>query len=102
MSLSHLVRLLTLLLLLVLTAQAAKKPDYFKDWKARKLECSRRSSCLLDESENCVNRCISAVCYAQLYKDWPLEDGEIDKSRSREFMDCVKQEEKDRRIARLG
>jgi hypothetical protein len=102
MSLSHLARLLTLLLLLVLTTQAAKKPEYFKEWKARKLECSRRPSCLSDESENCVNRCISAMCYDQIFKDWPLEEGELDKSRNRDFMDCVRKEEKDRRIARLG
>mmetsp|Transcript_19183 Transcript_19183/g.35040 ORF Transcript_19183/g.35040 Transcript_19183/m.35040 type:complete len:99 (-) Transcript_19183:44-340(-) len=96
-------RLLVVFLLLCLFGtHAAKKPDYLKDWKSRKQECMRRPSCAFDESDNCVNRCISKQCYEKVFNNNPLEDGEIDKTRSRDFLDCVKLEEKERRASRSG
>jgi hypothetical protein len=45
-----------------------------------------------EEAYNCVNRCISSNCYGEVYAENPLEDGEIDSIRNREFTSCVRQE----------
>lgn len=95
-------RLVVALLLMLVLVSAARKPEYLKDWKARKQECMRRPSCLYDESDNCMNRCISKACYEKIFASAPLEDGELDKFRNRDFLDCVKQEEKERKLARSG
>lgn len=45
-----------------------------------------------EESMNCVQLCISPACYQEVYGDVPLEDGEIDIDRARQFEVCVKEE----------
>ncbi|KAH7288218.1 hypothetical protein KP509_31G017500 [Ceratopteris richardii] len=40
--------------------------------------------------ENCALRCISTACYEKIYGDDPLEEGEIDYKRGREFLHCVR------------
>eukprot|EP00250_Pteridium_aquilinum_P003943 c14205_g1_i1 orf=227-580(-) len=42
--------------------------------------------------QNCVLRCISAACYDRIYGEDPLEEGEIDFKRGREFQYCVRRE----------
>ncbi|KAI5070391.1 hypothetical protein GOP47_0014734 [Adiantum capillus-veneris] len=44
------------------------------------------------EKENCALRCVSAACYEKIYGDDPLEEGEIDFKRGREFQYCVRKE----------
>mmetsp|Transcript_2165 Transcript_2165/g.3217 ORF Transcript_2165/g.3217 Transcript_2165/m.3217 type:complete len:151 (+) Transcript_2165:133-585(+) len=44
---------------------------------------------LLEESANCINRCVSQPCYEKEYGNAPLEDGEIDLSRYQNFENCV-------------
>lgn len=39
--------------------------------------------------ENCALRCLNAVCYEHIYGDDPLEEGEVDYKRGREFKFCM-------------
>ena len=71
-------------------------------WQARKQNCEQSTECRdipAAESMNCVNRCLSPVCYEKIYASEPLEDGEIDRKRERKFTDCVRQEEKERTVS---
>lgn len=45
-----------------------------------------------EESMNCVFLCVSPACYENIYANTPLEDGEIDIPRAKEFEKCVKDE----------
>jgi hypothetical protein len=53
-----------------------------------------------EESLNCVQACISPVCYQGIYGDDPLEDGELDTNRAKEFDACAKEEMKNVRKRR--
>jgi len=68
-----------------------------KAWKARKTNCEKTSCVHLvpEEAYNCVNSCTSSVCYDEVYGKQPLEDGEIDHSRSRLFANCARKEERE-------
>jgi len=62
-----------------------------------------------EESLNCVFECMSSSCYEQIYASNPLEDGEIDVSRARDFNSCVKDEKwierkkrRQERVERIG
>lgn len=50
---------------------------------------------LLEESLNCVYRCVSDDCYEDVYGNEPLEDGEIDMARYKNFEICVLSELKE-------
>jgi hypothetical protein len=50
------------------------------------------SAFIPEESMNCVFLCVSPSCYENIYAISPLEDGEIDIPRAREFEQCVKDE----------
>ncbi|XP_057851070.2 uncharacterized protein LOC131061417 isoform X2 [Cryptomeria japonica] len=39
--------------------------------------------------ENCALRCLSAVCYEHIYGDDPLEEGELDYKRGKEYKYCM-------------
>jgi len=67
---------------------------YDRIWRKKKKNCET-SSCaeiVPDEAYNCVNQCISEICYDSVYKMEPLEDGEIDVARNRQFIFCVRNE----------
>jgi len=53
-------------------------------------ECTRVQCAewLLEENMNCVNQCVDQECYTEVYGDQPLEDGEIDVIRARDFERC--------------
>jgi hypothetical protein len=56
---------------------------------------NENSECALqipEESLNCVNQCISPVCYTEIYAEMPLEDGEVDLVRAKKFESCVHEE----------
>jgi len=61
----------------------------------RKKECEQVACADADPEdafmprENCVQQCLSAECYQQVYAGNELEPGEIDTKRSREFTQCV-------------
>ncbi|KAL2642030.1 hypothetical protein R1flu_009617 [Riccia fluitans] len=42
--------------------------------------------------ENCALRCVSTACYNTIYADDPLEDGEVDIKRGRDFRLCLRRE----------
>lgn len=44
------------------------------------------------ENMNCVNKCLSSDCYEQVYRDRPLEDGEINTLLERQFKSCHRKE----------
>ena len=49
--------------------------------------------------DNCVQQCLSADCYKQVYADNELEPGEIDTKRSREFTQCVTKQARSNRAS---
>ena len=49
--------------------------------------------------DNCVQQCLSAECYQQVYADNELEPGELDTKRSREFTQCVTKEARNNRAS---
>lgn len=83
-----------LLLLLSLALAATNKHTKTKQ------KCASLESCKLDNTENCVNRCLSEACYTAVYAADPLQPGEIDKKRARLFSDCQKSEERESRKRR--
>jgi hypothetical protein len=50
------------------------------------------SAFIPEESMNCIFLCVSPACYEKTYGIHPLEDGEIDIPRAKEFEQCVKEE----------
>ena len=70
---------------------------------ARKENCQNTEICRTFEpsnAHNCVNQCISATCYAEVYAADPLEDGEIDKKRDIMFIKCIRIEEKGKKTTK--
>jgi hypothetical protein len=69
-----------------------------KIWKEKKGECEvttcKQFKPIADEGMNCVNECVSTACYQKTYAELPLEDGEIDHKRSRDYLNCVRKEYK--------
>jgi hypothetical protein len=103
-------RLLQVAILVIIICCAAARPpgqintDYTKMvrkqegmkmdriWKQRRAQCQRQECGKLvkEEAYNCVDRCVSPECYDEIYGDNPLEDGEIDNVRYRQFTGCVR------------
>ncbi len=70
-------------------------------WKNRKESCEREDCVHLipEEAYNCVNNCTSRPCFEEVYAQNPLEDGEIDLDRNRQFTSCLRLEaDKQRRL----
>lgn len=69
----------------------------------RKKECEQVTCADADPEdavmprENCVQQCLSAECYQQVYAGNELEPGEIDTKRSREFNQCVTKQARNNR-----
>ena len=96
--------LMALMLFCIFWPSASKNSNqhskFDRIWKARKENCERTEECQElppAESMNCVNLCLSEVCYNEVYEKEPLEDGEIDKKRDLQFTKCLRKEERDRR-----
>jgi hypothetical protein len=45
-----------------------------------------------DYRPNCVLRCQSEACYAEVYAEAELEPGEVDSARSRKYQTCLAKE----------
>jgi hypothetical protein len=86
--------LFVLLLFLIGFAQSKRSKTHEKLWKTRKKNCEKIncSHLVSDEAMNCVNECTSTDCYKEVYANDPLEDGEIDNARNRQFLQCVRKE----------
>ena len=66
-----------------------------KVYNSRIIHCETRDCghLILEESMNCVTKCVSEQCYKQAKYDVdPLEDGEVDESRAMLFAQCVRNE----------
>lgn len=88
-------KLTAVLLLLLLLQVAGKKGQNKQDIK--RAECQKKESCKWDESDNCINHCISASCFNKIYATALLEPGELDRSRSTKFSECLRVEERVKR-----
>jgi molecular chaperone DnaJ len=89
--------LLVLLILLILPPLVeAANPKKRSEQEMRNLRSSCfRETCNMyipEESANCVYACISPSCYQQIFGQEPLEDGEVDVERSRQFDACLRDE----------
>lgn len=67
------------------------------DYEMNKLkETCNKNTCnhikYTEEAQNCINSCMSLLCYEEIYGNNPLEDGEIDLIRQRLFQTCVRKE----------
>lgn len=84
---------------LTLSSGSQTLAQFEREAKTKKITCERTTCHQLpaDENMNCVNECTSAKCFNQVYGDEPLEDGEIDVKRAREFSLCVRQETLDKK-----
>ncbi|RYG65721.1 DUF4787 domain-containing protein [archaeon] len=86
------IALLLLFLCLMVVSEAAPNKD--KAWRLKKVKCEKEdcSHLVPEEAYNCVNKCTSEKCYNEVYKESPLEDGEIDNARNRAFLSCLREE----------
>ena len=91
--------MLVLLLILPFIEGKSKRHRTDQQWKNKKKECERNSCAHLetDVNDNCVNECVDEVCYKEIYGGAPLEDGEIDSGRYREFINCVRKAVRERK-----
>ena len=73
-----------------------KKKSYDRAWKNRRKSCQLEQCAhlVVPENDNCVNECTSLTCYATVFGEEPLEPGEVDARREREFTGCCRREEK--------
>lgn len=89
--------LVCLVLLLFIFGSYAKNPNANIDrlWTQRKAVCEKNdcAGTIPDENQNCVFSCLSRACYDEVYSQEPLEDGEIDSTRYRQFIACVRKEQ---------
>ena len=69
-----------------------------REVKAKRAECEEEMrddpSCAASaiDMDNCVLRCVSPACYANVYGSDPLEEGEVDVARGRTFRSCARGE----------
>lgn len=92
-----------LVLALALTPGFAKRRHKAKHASNLKRECERGdcSEVHEDDRPNCVLKCQSEACYAQVYGAEELEPGEIDNTRQRDFTKCLSAEQRENaRLAR--
>lgn len=86
-----------LILLLLATVVDCKGNAIRRDraWKAKRAQCEEQDCghLIIEEAYNCVNKCTSQLCYDEVYAANPLEDGEIDFDRDREFISCLRREQ---------
>ncbi|CAD7929852.1 unnamed protein product [Amoebophrya sp. A25] len=89
--------LISVVELLVLSAakKGNKRPTYYTQHQqpAKRRECSRAPPCNEihpDESEDCVDKCVSPFCHQQVYGgDAALEPGEVDPQKRSQYNTCV-------------
>ena len=51
------------------------------------------------EMENCILKCMSNMCYGNIYAGDPLEEGEVDIIRGRNFRSCARNELRQLKVA---
>lgn len=99
-----LVVLILFLLPDLVSAKSKKKNRTLeKIYNARIIHCEANDcgNLVLEESMNCVTKCVSEQCYKEAKYDVnPLEDGEVDENRALQFAGCVRNEILKERAAR--
>ena len=80
-------------------ANAKRNRRLDRSWKSRKRACETNvdfgcTEIHPDENDNCVNKCISPLCFAEVYGTEGLEPGEVDHMLWRSFTACLRQEVK--------
>ena len=91
----------TLLLLgLAIVSGARKRQSRAAAVKRRECERGECRGVHDDERTNCVLRCQSQQCYAEVYGAEELEPGEIDTKRQQKFNRCLTTEERQQRSKR--
>eukprot|EP00928_Gymnodinium_smaydae_P094740 TRINITY_DN8003_c0_g1_i1.p1 TRINITY_DN8003_c0_g1~~TRINITY_DN8003_c0_g1_i1.p1 ORF type:complete len:148 (+),score=32.08 TRINITY_DN8003_c0_g1_i1:215-658(+) len=62
-------------------------------WK-KENECAKTACKHIhtDENDDCLAKCVSEKCHAEIYASDPLEPGEINKEKGTMFNKCVKEE----------
>jgi hypothetical protein len=98
---SFIITVLLYLSLFATTTLANMNTKYDRLWKRRKTDCENKicNHLLPFEDMNCVNECISATCYREVYSSEPLEDGEIDIRRSKLFSMCIRKEARQHEVS---
>jgi hypothetical protein len=75
-----------------------------REFRQRKIDCAS-SECAgktgADEM-NCTYKCMSPLCFAEIYGHDEIEEGEIDSSRSRLFNTCFKRFMKEEELAKVA
>eukprot|EP00971_Amphidinium_carterae_P320378 6368255-Amphidinium_carterae.1 len=69
--------------------EVTAKPRKSKTYTGPKVYAKKENECAKgvcktihpDENEDCVTRCVSEPCYNEVYRDDPVEPGEIDRTR---------------------
>mmetsp|Transcript_26881 Transcript_26881/g.40706 ORF Transcript_26881/g.40706 Transcript_26881/m.40706 type:complete len:123 (-) Transcript_26881:147-515(-) len=92
--------LVALLVAMMATVLVEAKPKKYNGNSA-KTHWKKENECLksdckaynTDENEDCLARCVSPACHAEVYAEDPLEPGEVDKQRSNKFNSCVRSEQ---------
>ena len=79
-------------LLTIVALTTAKNQNRDRAFRARRRECETQTCSGMQPGTNmnCVNQCISQSCFAEIYAEEPLEDGEVDSKRSRLFQNCAR------------
>ena len=72
-----------------------------RSWNVKRVACEKEicKDFNIDTNMNCVNKCLSEKCYTEIYEKMPLEDGEIDSVRSKQFISCSRKDSRDRQLA---
>ena len=95
------VKILLVLLILLLLPQLVESrnsPGMKRKKRIQQKQMLERRRCertvckgqLVEENMNCLNECLSKDCFDAVYAANPLEDGEIDFQRGRDFDTCYR------------
>ena len=70
-----------------------------KAYRSKEAECRRTDECKsIDDSDGkelCVRKCQSEPCWAEFWRDYELEEGEVD-TRQQQFKGCVIRQQREK------
>ena len=101
--------LLMIIIVKLLLCEAGAMNDHVtkldRQYKQKKAECEQTVCHItqynVDEIQNCINKCISESCFQSIYAAEPLEDGEIDMARLKQFTLCARRDLKVDRLKKM-
>jgi len=86
------INFISLILLIFLLNYTNLKGSYKENSIKSAREKCYRDACPAIKQElaiNCINRCVSEKCYEEIYGQSPLEYGEIDNNKEKNFIECA-------------